>query len=362
MSTYIIVPFFIPHMGCPFCCAFCNQWRITGQNEIAPVDVAQRVNDILGTVKGVPERIEVAFFGGSFTGLSIKEQIFWLEQAYALKRQGVINGIRLSTRPDYISKEIVQRLLDYGVTTIELGVQSLVDEVLEKSLRGHTSADTFQATDIIREYPVDLIYQLMLGLPGDNSERARYTAEKTVQVKPDGVRIYPAVVLKDTALAEDYAKGLYKPWNLSEAVEVGARWLGLFSAYNISVIRLGLQANEGLSTNRELIAGPYHPAYGEMVKSRLMLEQLKELLKRNKIISPKIVIKFNSTDYSKVVGHKRTNAVTLKDIYPDLLIEFSPDSNIDKNDLVLEQDNSRIYLSRKEFLDRYRIKMRVKSI
>jgi len=342
-------------MGCPFSCAFCNQWKITGVQAARPEEVISKVDEVLSTLKGAPERIEVAFFGGSFTGLSTKQQVSWLEQAYALKEQGKITGIRLSTRPDYITVEILDRLISYGVTTIELGVQSLVDEILEKSSRGHTSAITYQATKLIRKYPFELIYQLMLGLPGDNQEKAYYTAKKTIQEKPDGVRIYPAVVLKDTALAEYYSKGLYKPWTLTEAVDMGARWLGLFSYYRITVIRLGLQSTDSLRTEEELLAGPYHPAYGELVESRLMLEQIKEVISRIRVKPQKIRIVFNSRDHSKVIGHKKANVTILKSIFPETDIEFIPDATVNNNDLLVGSETQTISLSRQEFLEKYRI-------
>lgn len=355
MNEILIVPFFIPHMGCPFKCAFCNQWKITGVQTYSHEIVAQKVQEALGTVKKRPDRIETAFFGGSFTGLTEEEQIFWLKQALELKNKGIITGIRLSTRPDYISEEILKRLLLYGVTTIELGVQSLVDDILNKSKRGHSSADTYRATELIREYPFDLIYQLMLGLPGDDCSTALFTAEQTVRVKPDGIRVYPTVVLKDTALAKSYAQGLYEPWSLDEAVKVGARWLGIFSYYRIPVIRMGLQATENLRTDHDLLAGPYHPAYRELVESRLMLDQLIEAISRIKDKNDGVRIIFNCRDYSKVIGHKKVNHDTLKAFFPSTVLEFYPDKFMQKNDIRLEFDDGGFCLTRQEFLEKYRI-------
>lgn len=355
MSRVLIVPFFIPHMGCPFQCAFCNQWKITGVQTYSHEIVAQKVQEALGTVRNQPDKIEAAFFGGSFTGLTEEQQLFWLEQAFELKNKGIITGIRLSTRPDYISEEILKRLLYYGVTTIELGVQSLVDDILEKSKRGHSSADTYRATEQIREYPFDLIYQLMLGLPGDDCSTALYTAEQTVWVKPDGVRVYPAVVLKDTALAESYAQGLYEPWTLDEAVKIGARWLGIFSYYRIPVIRMGLQATENLRTDCDLLAGPYHPAYRELVENRLMLEQLIEAISRIKDKNDRVRIIFDYRDFSKVIGHKKANLNTLRIIFPNTIFEFKPDKIMKKNDIRLEFDGGGFSLTRQEFLEKYRI-------
>jgi histone acetyltransferase (RNA polymerase elongator complex component) len=198
----------------------------------------------------------------------------------------------------------------------------------------------------------------MLGLPGDNPQRALYTAKRTIQEMPNGVRIYPVVVLKDTALADYYREGLYKPWTLTETVDMGAQWLAMFSSYNIPVIRLGLQSTESLRNDGELLAGPYHPAYGELVESRLMLEQLKDLICRIEVkVKPhKVKILFNTRDYSKVIGHKRTNSSILKSIFPETYIEFTPNANINNNDLSIETESQTIYLSRQEFLEKYRIK------
>lgn len=358
MSRIIIIPFFIPHMGCPFQCAFCNQWKITGIQTHSSEIVEKTVLEVLETVKHQPNKIEVAFFGGSFTGLPEEQQLLWLKQAHDLKKSGLITGIRLSTRPDYISEEILKRLLVYGVTTIELGVQSLVDDILKKSRRGHTSQHTYKATELIRMFPFELIYQLMLGLPGDNEETARYTAECSVRAKPDGVRVYPAVVLKETALAEAYTQGLYYPWTLDKAVEVGASWLGLFSCYRIPVIRMGLQATENLSTERDLLAGPYHPAFRELVESRLMLEQLMDGISKIDFVQSELTemrINFNHRDFSKVVGHKKVNINKIQAEYPDLRLKLNPTTLLEKNDIMLETDNYSVRHTRQEFLEKYRI-------
>ncbi|MDX9873020.1 MAG: radical SAM protein [Clostridia bacterium] len=355
MNRILIVPFFIPHQGCPFSCAFCNQWKITGSPDQAEQDVAAKVKTALRTVKIQPETVEAAFYGGSFTGLPEAEQLFWLEQAFFLKQQGLLTGIRLSTRPDYISAEILERLLRHGVTTIELGVQSLDDEVLAKSLRGHTAQDTVAATALIRKYPFHLIYQLMLGLPGDTPVKARLTARKTILAKPDGVRIYPAVVLSGTALDLWYKQGLYRPWTLQEAVETSADLLGMFSLYSIPVIRLGLQATESLATDGEAPAGPWHPAFGELAESALMFRQTQALLQRLCSSGNSVTLCFHPADTSKVIGQHRQNQIALQQLYPYLEMRFLPDQTMSKNDLKLNSTEQTISLSRQEFLEIYRI-------
>ena len=356
MGRILIVPFFIPHAGCPFTCVFCNQWQISGrEEEDKPEQVAPQVMEYIRMAKEKPERVETAFFGGSFTGLAPKQQEQWLGAAYDLKRKGHIDGIRLSTRPDYISGDILERLHRYGVTAVELGVQSLDDGVLRESRRGYTADTVFEATRLIRTYQFELVYQLMLGLPGDTPEKAWQTALRTVRAAPDGVRIYPALILKGSALARWYEEGEYRPWSLEQAVEAGAGWLALFSAHGIKVIRMGLQAAENLCPEHDLIGGPYHPAYGELVESRLMLKQLQAVLDNLDHGGKEVVISFNPRDCSKVTGQKKYNMREITGKYGLGRVVLEPDEKIAGNDLVIKAGTITVGLPRKEFLEKYRI-------
>lgn len=278
----LIIPFFIPHAGCPFTCVFCNQWQISGTAEVVrPDEIDAYVAAYLKRARLHQDRhVEIAFYGGSFTALAPEIQTAYLQAAAEQQKKGRICGIRLSTRPDFINRAIVERLLAYGVTTVELGVQSLVDEVLQKTGRGHTAQDTLLAVELLREYPLQLGLQLMLGLPGDTPDRARLTLERAVQAAPDFVRIYPTLVFKGTTLAQWYLAKQYRPWSLDLAVDTAAAWLGTFSYYEIPVIRIGLQAAENFTKEQDLLAGPYHPAFGELVASRLFLWQIEDGLKR----------------------------------------------------------------------------------
>jgi len=217
MKTYNI-PIFVPHRGCPFDCVFCNQKRITGtQKEVTADDVHNIIGEYLKTLPSKNRRIEAAFFGGSFTGIPINEQSELLAAANEYLKKGDIDGIRLSTRPDYIDKEILDNLLKYGVTTIELGVQSMDDSVLKSSNRGHTRKDVINAVKLIKEYPFTLGLQMMTGLPGDTDEKSLYTADEIIKLKPDIVRIYPTLTIKDTFLEKMYLTGKYKPQSVDEA-------------------------------------------------------------------------------------------------------------------------------------------------
>ncbi|MCR4442354.1 MAG: radical SAM protein [Peptococcaceae bacterium] len=357
MDKFLVVPFFIPHAGCPFTCVFCDQRKISGvKHAMSPVSVAPVVKKYLQTVKEIPAKVEAAFFGGNFTGLPLEEQKRWLEAAAELKRAGIITGIRLSTRPDFIDETKARLLNEYGVTAVELGVQSLDEDVLEKSYRGHTAADTSKATETLRKYGFEIIYQLMLGLPGDNARTARTTALKTICSRPDGVRIYPALILKGTTLACWYEKGIYRPWSLEETVEIGSQWFALFSLYGIRIIRMGLQASENLTLENDLLAGPYHPAYGELVESRLFLKQLTEIFCLAGCPPGKTVVMFNPRDISKVVGQRKENLAHLKERFPHSEIGLANDPGIPAGDLALIYGWKRLFLSRKEFLEKYRIK------
>lgn len=356
MDRPLIIPFFIPHAGCPFTCVFCNQWGISGTVESArPEDVRPRVLKYIAARKGKPIRSEAAFFGGSFTGLDQEIQKGFLEAAFSLKQEGLIQGIRLSTRPDYISREIIHNLLAYGVTTIELGVQSLIDTVLEKSCRGHTYGDVVKAAQIIRDYPFELIFQLMLGLPGDTRELAATTAKRAVKLAPDGVRIYPALVIKGTVLENWFNAGSYKPWGLEEAVESGSLWLSMFTANDIRVIRLGLQAADNLSPDRDLVTGPYHPAYGELVYSRLMLKQARGGIDLLRDKNGLLKVYCNPRDYSIVRGQNNVNIKDISQVYDFSQIKIIRDPDIKRQDLRIETEKETRFLARQEFLKKYRI-------
>jgi len=376
MSKVLVIPFFIPHAGCPFTCVFCNQWGISGEVALAePAGMEHKVREYLTTVTYVPDVIETAFFGGSFTGLPAEIQLRWLTAAHDLIKKGLITGIRLSTRPDYISAENLLLLHTYGVTTIELGVQSLVDEVLNKSRRGYTYDDVVKAVAEVRKYPFDLVFQLMLGLPGDNRDAAFLTAQRTITLKPDFIRIYPTVVIKNTSLEKWYHEGSYKPWTLQQAVETATEWLGIFTLYDIPVIRMGLQATDNLTAGQELIAGPYHPAFGEFVESALMLKQIEVMLEvltiqplqagvdkveltianRAARINRDIVIYFNPLDYSKVVGQKRANIQHLQRTFSFDDIGLKTDDSLNRGDLRIKTDSIDLSLTRQEYLERYRI-------
>lgn len=302
------IPIFVPHRGCPFDCVFCNQRRITGVGtDVTPDDVRRIISEHLKTLPKEDRFVEIAFFGGSFTGIPIEEQSALLAAAAEFKEE--TDGIRLSTRPDYISREILDNLMKYGVTTIELGVQSMDDEVLKKSNRGHTSECVRNAVKLIREYPIRLGLQMMTGLVGDTREKSIYTAKEIIALSPEMVRIYPTLTIKDTYLEKMYQRGEYKPQTLEEAVETAKEIMLMFEKANISVIRVGLQATSEISEEGSVVAGPVHSAFRALVESSIYYDIIKAELKGK---SGEITVEVKDSEVSNAVGNKRANINKIK--------------------------------------------------
>lgn len=329
MKTYNI-PIFVPHRGCPFDCVFCNQKRITGtQKEVTADDVYKIISEYLKTLPSENRRIEVAFFGGSFTGIPIKEQSELLSVANEYLKKGEIDGIRLSTRPDYIDREILDNLLKYGVTTIELGVQSMDNGVLKASNRGHTREDVINAVGLIKEYSFTLGLQMMTGLPGDNDEKSLYTADEIIKLKPNIVRIYPTLTIKDTFLEKMYLAGKYKPQSVEEAVNLVKQLLLKFEKNNITVIRVGLQSTDEISENGAVVAGPVHSSFRELVESSIYYDIICDKLKCN---CKRADVYVNPKEVSKAVGNKRYNIIKIKQ-EKNIDIKICTDENLKKREV-----------------------------
>lgn len=268
MAKYKIIPIFVPHKGCPHQCSFCNQKHITGQlEEMTPQKARETIEMYLSTIDTEKFRTEIAFYGGSFTAIDIEYQTQLLQVAYAYVKKGLIKGIRLSTRPDAISIEILENLKKFGVTEIELGVQSMCDDLLVANERGHTAEDVKKAVRLIRSYDFSLGLQQMTGLYGDTHEKDILTATEICKLKPDFVRVYPTLVFNNTALARYYNDGLYKPHTVEEAVELCAKIKLIYEQNNIKIIRLGLLMSEDEAKNN-FIDGPYHPRFRELVERK----------------------------------------------------------------------------------------------
>jgi histone acetyltransferase (RNA polymerase elongator complex component) len=304
-----IIPIFVPHLGCPNACVFCNQRKISGS--LVPADGKTVTKAVEEAKKHITGRAELAFYGGSFTAIEKARQRELLEAAQPYVREGFIGGIRLSTRPDKIDDEALKLLKNFGVETIELGAQSMIDEVLIASGRGHTAADTSAASELIKNSGFKLILQMMTGLPSSSYESDIETARKIIALEPDGVRIYPTVIIKDTALYDLWRMGRYKEHTVEDAVCVCATIAAAFEEAQIPIIRMGLNPTDDLSGG-EAAGGAYHPALGQLVYSRIYLERAEGLLGNLNYQAKTIELGVNKACISLMVGQKRENIRSLK--------------------------------------------------
>lgn len=310
-----IIPIFIPHQGCPHACTFCNQFQISGQSDhdqVSPEDVQRSIDTWLTRSPGrINEEVQVAFYGGSFTGLPLERQEELLDAVSPFMSRGDVQVIRLSTRPDYIDAQRIRLLKNKGVGIVELGVQSLDDKVLAASNRGHKAKHSIEAFRLLRETGFEIGLQLMLGLPAQTTRSLMKTVRQVAALRPDFVRIYPVLVLKGSRLAHLYEVGQYEPLSLGGAVARAARMKKIFDGYGIRVIRIGLQAGTDLESS--LVAGPYHPAFGEMVTSRIMFQQTRKLLV-NSGKNSRLIVRINAKDQSIFRGVKSCNMKRLSDL------------------------------------------------
>ncbi len=327
MTKHYIIPIFVPHLGCPNDCIFCNQKSISGQQKmITKEDIENTINFYLNNIKDKEAKKEVAFFGGSFTGIDVEKQEEFLQTAYKYIKNNQIDSIRISTRPDYINKPILKMLKKYKVKTIELGVQSANDYVLRQSHRNHTFEDVKKASKLIRWYGFNLGHQMMVGLPDSTKIDEINTARELIKLKPKMVRIYPVLVIKNTKLEKDYLDEKYKPLTVVQAVETCKEIVPMFMKKGIEVIRIGLQNTDEITDpsikGSEVVAGPYHPAFRQLVEASLWYDNIVERIKELNVKVKKVQITVNPKDVNNVVGHKRENVNKLKDIYElDLIVK-----------------------------------------
>ena len=327
MNGKYIIPIFVPHLGCPNDCVFCNQKSISGQKKnITKDEVKNVIDNYLKNIKDNENEKEIAFFGGSFTGIEEEKQEELLSIAYEYVKSGKVNSIRISTRPDYINKQILKRLKKYKVKTIELGVQSANDYVLEKAQRGHTFEDVKKASKLIRLYGFKLGHQMMVGLPESTEEDEINTAKALIKLKPKMVRIYPVLVIKGTKLEKDYEEGKYTPLTLARAIETCKKLVRMFADKKIDIIRVGLQNTDEITDpndkNSEVVAGPYHPAFRQLVESEMWYDVIVEKIKKLNVKVRKVEITVNPIDSNNVIGHKKQNVTKLKDTYDvDLILK-----------------------------------------
>ena len=319
MKKQYIIPIFVPHLGCKQCCTFCDQKTISGETkQVTADDVRNTIEYYLKNFKN-DNYVEVAFFGGSFTAIPIETQKELLEAVQPYIKDKKVDSIRLSTRPDAIDKNILKMLKKYHVKTIELGVQSSNNYILERCKRGHTFEDVKKASKLIRKYRFKLGHQMMIGLPESTEKDDIKTAEDIIKLKPKLVRIYPVLVIKGTGLEREYRNKEFTPLTVGQAVERSKEILRLFAKKNIQVIRIGLQNTETIADPKnkdsEVVAGPYHPAFGQLVEDSIWYDKIVYEIKKINAKVIRVEIEANSQNINNIIGHKKENINKLKDTY-----------------------------------------------
>lgn len=304
-----IIPVFIPHLGCPHRCVFCNQQAITGvktdlQNDLS---IKAHIEQFLTYRRPYHSKAQIAFYGGNFLGLEKKHLSRLLTLAGQFIEAETVSEIRFSTRPDTVDDESLALIDPYPIAAIELGVQSMDNGVLEASRRGHSAAQTSQAATLIKRQKIPLGLQMMVGLPGDSRATAIRTAHQMAAMEPDFVRIYPTIVLAQSPLASWYERGRYTPLSLEAAVDLVKDLYTIFKGHDITVIRMGLQADDTLAKKNWVMAGPYHPAFGHLVHQALFLDRAVACLETSPPASKQIRLSVHPRSVAQMRGHRNGN-------------------------------------------------------
>ena len=337
-----IIPIFLPHQGCPHHCIFCNQQEVTGAYVChKPADIYPLIEEYLQTIKSMkgkkssrfPKRIEVAFYGGNFTGMTLAEQKQFLLPAYQAVKEQKVDGIRISTRPDYISDSGLRFLAQYGVQTIEIGVQSLDQKILLKAGRTYAEKQVTEAMHLLHLHRFCIGLHLMVGLPEESDEALCQTANKIIHLSPHFVRIHPTLVIKNTELEKMYRLGTYTPLSLEKTIAICKGLFLKFVKAGIIVARIGLQTIPEMEKAGSVIAGPFHPALGELVVSSLAYDQMDNLMSTNNIGSKRVRIFVPERELSIFIGQHRQNLYRLQKKYRDTEISITPDKSLERGKL-----------------------------
>ena len=320
MKKQDIIPIFVPHLGCPNDCIFCNQRKISGQmKNVTENDVRDTIEFYLSNFKESNAHIEVAFYGGSFTGIDVELQNKLLQAAYDYIKEKKVHSIRVSTRPDYIDKDTLKRLRKYKVKTIELGVQSTNNFVLDRCKRGHTFEDVVKASKLIKRFRMKLGHQMMIGLPESTELDDIQTAKDLIKLRPNMVRIYPVLVIKGTELEKEYNENQYDALTVEQAIERCKELCYLFGKKKIDIIRIGLQNTDTICspTNQgsEVVAGPYHETFRQLVESSIYYDTIVDKIKKINTRVKEVEVTVNPQNVNNVVGYKKHNIKMLKEMY-----------------------------------------------
>ena len=332
---HINIPIFIPHLGCPNQCIFCNQRYISGTFEFDESMVDKQIYDVISTVSSTDE-CEIAFFGGSFTGIDRSLMIRLLDIAQKYVNNGSVTAIRMSTRPDYINEEIICILKKYTISCVELGIQSMNDSVLNYLKRGHSSKDTINAIKLLKDNGFSFVGQMMIGLPTATLDDEIECAEFIAKNGAIGARIYPTLVFNCTELEILTKNGEYIPLELEEAVSRSANVLQILQNNGIPCIRIGLCDSDNLHSEKSFVAGPNHPSIGEMVKSKLFLKIIEEKL--IDLIGKSIIIECPVGKVSQVIGNKKKNLKELKKKYGFENIKIIENDILTSYDIIIKKE------------------------
>lgn len=321
-KRHINIPIFIPHLGCPNKCVFCNQHAISGACSFKKENIVAEIDAILSTINPMETDCEIAFFGGSFTGIDRETMLYCLNTAESYVKRGLVAGIRMSTRPDYISREILSVISRYSVREIELGIQSFSEKTLNACRRGHTGEDVVQACRLLNDANVPFVGQMMIGLPFSDLAAEIACAEKICDLGASGCRIYPTIVFKNTELANMVEQGVYQPLSLDDAIARSAAVLDVFVRRKVRCLRIGLCESENLHV-KEYYAGPNHPAFGELVGNALYYDRMcTEIEKRLSNLEQNVVFEVPRGDISLAVGQKQANKIKIERKYNVKSVKF----------------------------------------
>lgn len=320
MKKEYIIPIFVPHLGCKKCCTFCNQRTISGEKkQVTLNDVTNTIEYYLANFKDNNKYVEVVFLGGNFTAIEREKQEELLLAVQPYIKSKKVDSIRISTRPDAIDKSILKMLKKYHVRTIELGVESSNNYILARCKRGHGFEDVIKASKLIRLYGFNLGHQIMVGLPDSSEKDDIQTAKDSIKLKPKMVRIYPVLVIKGTELEEEYKKGDFTPLTVLQAVERSKEIVKLFNHKHIKIIRVGLQNTDTITEvskkESEVVSGPYHPAFGQLVEDAIWYEKIVEKIKKINAKVIRVEIETNPQNINNIIGHEKENINKLKDTY-----------------------------------------------
>jgi histone acetyltransferase (RNA polymerase elongator complex component) len=322
-TRHYTIPIFIPQLACPFQCVFCNQEKITSRAHIpGMLETRDTIEEYISSFPKGNKHIEIGFFGGNFTGIPLEEQEKYLQVAQPYLDSGVVQGLRLSTRPDYIDEKRLHLLKKYNVTTIELGAQSMDNEVLRQSARGHTAEDVEKASRMIISAGFRLGLQMMVGLPGDTLEKSVFTARKIIELGACETRIYPVLVIRGTKMAEWFEQGKYVPLSMEEAIFWVKTILPIFEDAGVEVTRVGLHSSAGLLSGKDLVAGPFHTSIRELAMTEVWWDRLNYLLKED--LKDTISIAVHPSQYNFAIGYYGKNRKKLLSHFREVTFRKDP--------------------------------------